>query len=83
MWGTHQEDDGVQRSVISYEPPEDADANTHTEYTVQYLYSNVKVNGEYVPQMNYRFDTKVTTPEGITTNAIGDWGGEHEWEIDY
>ena len=83
VWGTHQEDDGVQRSVISYEPPEDADANTHTEYTVQYLYSNVKVNGEYVPQMNYRFDTKVTTPEGITTNAIGDWGGEHEWEIDY
>jgi hypothetical protein len=43
----------------------------------------VKINGEYVPQMNYRFDTKVTTEEGTTTTAIGDWGGEHEFEIDY
>lgn len=83
IWGSKQEDDGVQRSVISYEPAQSADASEHTEYTVQYLYSNVKVNGQYVPQMNYRFDTKVTTAEGITTTAIGDWGGEHEWEIDY
>lgn len=83
VWGTHQEDDGVQRSVISYEPPEEPGAASHTEYTVQYLYSNVKIDGQYVPKMNYRFDTKVTTSEGITTNAIGDWGGEHEWEIDY
>ena len=43
----------------------------------------VKINGKYVPQMNYRLDTKVTTAEGVTTNAIGDWGGENEWEIDY
>ena len=50
---------------------------------MQYLYSNVKINGKYVPQMNYRLDTKVTTAEGVTTNAIGDWGGENEWEIDY
>lgn len=83
VWGTQQKDDGVQRSVISYEPPEEEGADSHTEYTVQYLYSNVKIDGQYVPQMNYRFDTKVTTSEGITTNAIGDWGGEHEWEIDY
>lgn len=83
VWGTKQEDDGVQRSVISYEPPAGDTPGSHTEYTVQYLYSNVKIGGQYVPQMNYRFDTKVTTEEGITTNAIGDWGGEHEWEIDY
>ena len=82
VWGTKQEDDGVQRSVISYVPVSES-AESSTEYTVQYLYSNVKINGQYVPQMNYRFDTKVTTEEGITTNAIGDWGGEHEWEIDY
>lgn len=83
VWGTHQEDDGIQRSVISYEPPVEPGADSKTEYTIQYLYSNVKIDGQYVPQMNYRFDTKVTTSEGITTNAIGDWGGEHEWEIDY
>lgn len=83
VWGTHQEDDGVQRSAISYEPVEADNSDSHTEYTIQYLYSNVKIGGQYVPQMNYRFDTKVTTQDGITTNAIGDWGGEHEWEIDY
>ena len=83
VWGTHQEDDGVQRSAISYEPVEENGMDSHIEYTVQYLYSNVKINGQYVPQMNYRFDTKITTEDGITTKAIGDWGGEHEWEIDY
>lgn len=83
VWGTKQEDDGVQRSVISYKPANADGSDSDTEYTVQYLYSNVKIKGQYVPQMNYRFDTKVTTSEGITTNAIGDWGGEHEWEIDY
>lgn len=83
VWGTRQEDDGVQRSAISYEPVAAGGADSRTEYTVQYLYSNVKIGGEYVPQMNYRFDTKVTTEDGITTNAVGDWGGEHEWEIDY
>lgn len=83
VWGTKQEDDGVQRSGISYVPVEEAGAESHVEYTVQYLYSNVKINGKYVPQMNYRFDTTTTTSEGVTTNAIGDWGGENEWEIDY
>ena len=83
VWGTKQEDDGVQRSVISYEPAADSASGGQTVYKVQYLYSNVKINGAYVPQMNYRFDTEVTTQDGITTNAIGDWGGEHEWEIDY
>ena len=83
VWGTKQEDDGVQRSAISYVPAAENGADSHTEYKVQYLYSNVKIGGQYVPQMNYRFDTEVTTDEGTTTNAIGDWGGEHEWEIDY
>ena len=83
IWGTKQEDDGVQRSVISYEPVPEEGVDSHIEYTVQYLYSNVKINGVYVPQMNYRFDTKVTTEDGINTKAIGDWGGDHEWEIDY
>jgi hypothetical protein len=84
VWGSKQEDDGIQRSVISYEPVSDTGEEfPHTEYTIQYLYSNVKINGAYVPQMNYRFDTKVTTEEGTTTTAIGDWGGEHEFEIDY
>lgn len=83
VWGTQQEDDGVLRSVISYKPAGEAGTGSPTEYTVQYLYSNVKINGKYVPQMNYRFDTRTVTDEGVVTNAIGDWGGENEWEIDY
>ena len=82
IWGMKQEDDGVQRSAISYVPA-GSTAGEHTEYKVQYLYSNVKIGNKYEPQMNYRFDTEITTAEGTTTNAIGDWGGEHEWEIDY
>lgn len=83
VWGTKQEDDGVQRSIISYLPAENNTGGEYTEYKVEYLYSNVKIGNQYVPQMNYRFDTIITTAEGTTTNAIGDWGGEHEWEIDY
>lgn len=83
VWGARQEDDGVQRSAVSYEPVQGDGEDAHIEYTVQYLYSNVKIRGEYVPQMNYRFDTKITTEDGTTTKAIGDWGGDHEWEIDY
>lgn len=81
--GTKQEDDGIRRSVIVYEPSQNPDGISHMEYRIQYLYSNVKINGEYVPQMNYRLDTSVTTEDGITTTAIGDWGGAHEYEIDY
>lgn len=81
--GAKQEDDGVQRSAVTYRPAVEEGATSSTEYTMQYLYSNVKIKGKYVPQMNYRFDTRVTTPEGVTTTAIGDWGGENEWEIDY
>ena len=83
VWGTKQEDDGVQRSAISYLPVTDSETGGHTEYKVQYLYSNVKIGNRYEPQMNFRFDTETRTAEGITTTAIGDWGGEHEWEIDY
>lgn len=83
VWGTKQEDDGVQRSAISYRPVGDSSTGTRTEYTMQYLYSNVKIGKKYEPQMNYRFDTTITTAMGSTTSAIGDWGGEHEWEIDY
>lgn len=81
--GAKQEDDGVQRSAVTYRPVAEEGVASSTEYTMQYLYSNVKIKGKYVPQMNYRFDTKVTTTEGVTTSAIGDWGGENEWEIDY
>lgn len=80
VWGAKQEDDGVQRLAISYEPGTD---EPHTTYEFIYLYSNVQIGDEYVPQMNYRFETRVDTPEGTTTQLVGDWGGEHEWTTEF
>lgn len=84
VWGAKQEDAGIQRICISYEPSaEGGEYYPHTTYEVIYLYSNVKIGNEYVPQMNYRFETRVATPEGTTTDLIGDWGGEHEWTTEF
>ncbi len=85
IWGAKQEDAGVQRICISYEPAsENGEYYPHTTYEFVYLYSNVKLGQEnYVPQMNYRFETRVLTPEGMTSQLIGDWGGEHEWDMEY
>lgn len=84
IWSGKQEDAGIQRICISYEPAsENGEFYPHTTYEFVYLYSNVKIGGEYVPQMNYRFETRVATPEGTTSALIGDWGGEHEWEMEY
>lgn len=84
VWGTKQEDAGVQRICISYEPAsENGEYYPHTTYEFIYLYSNVKIGGQYVPQMNYRFETRVATHEGTATQLIGDWGGEHEWTTDF
>lgn len=84
IWGTRQEDAGVQRICISYEPAcENGEYYPHTTYEFVYLYSNVKIGGQYVPQMNYRFETRVADPMGTTSRLIGDWGGEHEWTTEY
>lgn len=84
VWGAKQEDAGVQRLCISYEPAaENGEYFPHTTYEFIYLYCNVQIGNAYVPQMNYRFETKTAAPEGTTTQLIGDWGGEHEWKTEY
>lgn len=84
VWGAKQEDAGVQRICISYEPaPLNEQEYPHYNYEFIYLYSNVKINGVLVPQMNYRFETRITTQEGTVSEVIGDWGGEHEWSMEY
>ncbi len=84
IWGAKQEDAGVQRLCISYEPAsQNGEYYPHTTYEFVYLYSNVKIAGEYVPQMNYRFEIRTATPEGTTSQLTGDWGGEHEWTMEY
>lgn len=84
IWSAKQEDAGVQRVCISYEPAaENGEYFPHTTYEFIYLYSNVEIDGEYVPQMNYRFETRVETHDGTTTQLIGDWGGPHEWTTEF
>lgn len=84
IWGAKQEDAGVQRLCISYEPAsQNGEYYPHTTFEFVYLYSNVKIAGEYVPQMNYRFEIRTATPEGTTSQLTGDWGGEHEWTMEY
>lgn len=84
IWGAKQDDGGVQRICISYEPAsENGEYYPHTTYEFVYLYSNVRINGVDVPQMNYRFETRIATPEGTVSELIGDWGGEHEWNMEY
>ena len=68
---------------ISYYKNNNPENIPHTTYEVIYLYSNVEIDGEYVPQMNYRFETRVETHDGTTTQLIGDWGGPHEWTTEF
>ena len=83
VWGSRQLDGGIQRTSISYEPAnENGEYYPHTEYIITYEYSNVLKNNTLV-QMNYRLKTQITTQDGTTTDVIGDWGGEHEWETSY
>lgn len=85
IWSVKQEDAGVQRVSISYEPASaDGEYFPHTVYEFMYLYSNVDLGGKnYVPQMNYRFETRVENHDGTTTQLIGDWGGAHEWTTEF
>lgn len=84
IWSAKQEDDGVQRLCISYEPAlVNGEYYPHTTYEFIYLYSNVRIGGVDTPQMNYRFETRVATPEETLTTVIGDWGGEHEFDMEF
>lgn len=85
IWSAKQEDAGVQRVCISYEPASsNGEYFPHTTYEFIYLYSNVEISKDkYEPQMNYRFETRVATHEGTVTQLIGDWGGEHEWTTEF
>lgn len=83
VWGSRQLDDGVQRTTISYEPAgTGTEYYPHTEYMISYEYSNVLQN-RTAPEMNYRFTRQITTQDGASSEVIGDWGGEHEWEKSY
>lgn len=85
IWANFFEDDGVQRSSVSYEPASIAgNRYPHTKYLVTYLYSYItKGNSTKVAQLNYRLEIEIQLPDGTTKESvIGDWGGSNEWEMD-
>ncbi len=85
LWANFFEDNGVQRSVISYEPKTVGESYyPHTQYTVTYLKSyTTSGNSTKVAKMNYRLDTTIETSEdNIDETIIGDWGGPDEWIMD-
>lgn len=84
VWGADMTDNGVQRSVIAYEPPmENGLYYPHMEYVISYVYSNVQKANAFEYEMNYHFETRTWTEEGMTTEIIGDWGGPYQWEKTY
>lgn len=84
VWGSPMKDNGVQRSAISYEPAKESDTYyPHTEYVITYMYSNVQKKNSFDYTMNYHFETRTWTEEGMTTIMIGDWGGPYQWEKTY
>lgn len=84
VWGNPMKDNGVQRSCIAYEPAKESEAYyPHTEYVISYMYSNVQKKNSFDYMMNYHFETRTWTEEGMTTVMVGDWGGPYQWEKTY
>lgn len=84
VWGNPMKDNGVQRSCIAYEPAKESSSYyPHTEYVISYMYSNVQTEKAFEYMMNYHFETRTWTEEGMTTEMIGDWGGPYQWEKTY
>ena len=84
VWGNEMLDNGVQRSSITYEPAKEGENYyPHTEYIISYMCSNVQKERSFDYAMNYHFETRVLTEEGMTTTMIGDWGGPYQWQKTY
>ncbi len=84
VWGNEMLDNGVQRSSITYEPAKEGESYyPHTEYIISYMCSNVQKKNSFDYEMNYHFETRVLTEEGMTTTMIGDWGGPYQWQKTY
>ncbi len=84
VWGTDMRDNGVLRTSISYEPAmENGVYLPHIQYVISYMYSNLQKSNGFLYEMNYHFETRTWTEEGMTTHLIGGWGGPYQWEKTY
>jgi tetratricopeptide (TPR) repeat protein len=84
VWGNKMTDEGIQRSCIAYEPAKEGENYfPHIQYVISYMYSNVQKENSFEAEMNYHFETRTWTEEGMTTDMIGGWGGPYQWEKTY
>ncbi len=84
VWGVDMTDNDVLRTYISYEPAMQNGAYyPHVQYVISYMYSNLQKKNGFLYDMNYHFETRTWTEEGMTTHMVGDWGGPYQWEKTY
>ena len=87
VWGFRWVDNGHLRTGISYVPvQENASSETYKEYEIMYWWStakNVALAESTYAKMNYRFETRIYSAEGMSAEVINDWGGTYEYKDTY
>ncbi len=84
VWGVDMKDNDVLRTYISYEPAmQNGEYYPHVQYVISYMNSNLQKKNGFLYEMNYHFETRTWTEEGMATHMVGDWGGPYQWEKTY
>lgn len=87
VWGFRWVDNGHLRTGISYVPVhEGTNPYPYKEYEIMYWWAtakNIELAESTYAKMNYRFETRIYTTEGMVTEVINDWGGTYEYKDTY
>lgn len=87
VWGFHWVDNGHERTGISYIPvSETGEYYPRKEIEILYWWATAKnqeTTENTYAKMNYRFEERTYTAEGMTADVINDWGGSYEYRDTY
>ncbi|MCQ2549870.1 MAG: tetratricopeptide repeat protein [Lachnospiraceae bacterium] len=87
VWGFHWVDNGHERTGISYVPvSETGEYYPRKEIEILYWWATAKnqeTTENTYAKMNYRFEERTYTAEGMTADVINDWGGAYEYRDTY
>lgn len=87
VWGFRWVDNGHLRTGISYVPAKDyGEDDEFREYEIMYWWStakNIAIAESTYAKMNYRFEIRHYTNEGMYSEVINDWGGPYEYKDTY
>lgn len=87
VWGFRWVDNGHLRTGISYVPVHsEREGELYREYEIMYWWAtakNVALAESTYAKMNYRFETRRYTEDGLITDVINDWGGSYEYRDSY